>query len=656
MKTLIVILIFFPLLLSAQGSEFLFEPEGIPLSIYDWEPYCPWAGGMRNSSPEFVDIDGDGDFDIFSGGWGWIWYFENRGYINDPYFDPISSAFDSIFCNSFCHPRLADIDEDMDYDLIIWNNSYNEAFYRNIGTPVLNNFQLENSNFLNFSTAAIGGGDFADLDDDGDFDIIEGDLLGRLHLYINIGNSLLYNYSMISTYYDSIDVGSNAHPTFCDIDGDNDYDLFIGNQEGKVYFYRNTGDSVNYDFEYVTDNFAGVDVTSEATPAFCDIEGDGDFDLFVGRESYIWDEGIGDVSFYENTGTPQNYIFEHRTDNYLSLDVRSWCSPHLVDVDADDDLDIVTGGEYICYFENEGSAASPSYRFVTSEFGGYTAFWGARIALGDLDADGDQDMMVGTESMTTFYISWLENIGTPDSAVFRAVVPVLISTADMLYYPSLVDIDADGDLDLLVGTEINFVETLQLYENIGTVTRPQFNLTPQTLSTFNELNVYQFTFVDYDDDGDYDLFTPCLYDINLHSVSYYENIGTPQNPYFELATIDFANFAESNILSDCIDFGDIDGDGDLDLFYGTQLGGIKFYRSLANPFQAELSIAVQDNDIILTWGNVANAVEYRIFYQDIPYFTSSGIPQAIVLPPDTVWTDENAVWENKRFYRMIVEY
>ena len=653
MRNLFIIAFLFPLLAFAQGIDFQFEPEGIPFSMNGWEPYCPWAGGMRNSSPEFVDIDGDEDFDLFCGEWGRISYFNNDGEYNNPKFELVSQSFDSIWLYIYNHPRFVDIDDDLDFDLIIWTGETNEWFYRNIGNSTQYNFLFEIENFLNFLTTAIGGGDFIDIDSDYDFDIIEGDLLGRLHFYINNGNSVSYNYDLISTYFDSIDVGFVAHPTFCDIDADNDYDLFIGNRDGYIYFYRNIGDSVNYDFEFVTDHFAGVDVLYEATPAFCDIDGDSDFDLLVGRESYIWDEGIGDIAFYENIGTAQNCDFVHITDNYISFDVRSWCSPHLVDVDDDGDLDIVTGGEYICYLENIGNNLDPSFQFVTSEFGGYTDFWGASVALGDLDDDGDQDMMLGTETLITYYISWLENIGTPDSTVFRVVTPILISTQDWLFYPSLVDIDADGDLDLLVETEINFVETLQLYENIGTPTRPQFNLTPQTICTFNEMNVYQLTFIDYDDDDDYDLFTPCLYDTNLHSVSYYENVGTPQYPDYELATINFANFAVSNILSNCIDFGDIDGDGDFDLFYGTQLGGIKFYRNQSNPSSPALSITLSYPDVILNWHPIAGAAEYLIYYQDTPYFTPSGIPQVTVNPPVTSWIDTGAVNWGKRFYRVV---
>ena len=92
------------------------------------------------------------------------------------------------------------------------------------------------------------------------------------------------------------------------------------------------------------------------------------------------------------------------------------------------------------------------------------------------------------------------------------------------------------------------------------------------------------------------------------------------------------------------------------MFVGEGGGALLFYRNLENPFQAQLTITIQDNDIILTWGDVSNAVEYQIFYRDIPYFTPSGVPQAIVLPPDTVWMDEGVLLvDPKRFYRMVVE-
>jgi hypothetical protein len=69
-----------------------------------------------------------------------------------------------------------------------------------------------------------------------------------------------------------------------------------------------------------------------------------------------------------------------------------------------------------------------------------------------------------------------------------------------------------------------------------------------------------------------------------------------------------------------------------------------------------LTINIMGDDAILNWQSIGSAEEYRIYYSSNPYFTPSGIPQAVVLPPDTSWTDENAVSQGGRYYRVVVEY
>ena len=157
-------------------------------------------------------------------------------------------------------------------------------------------------------------------------------------------------------------------------------------------------------------------------------------------------------------------------------------------------------------------------------------------------------------------------------------------------------------------------------------------------------------FIDIDDDDDLDLF---LRNYEGDNIRFYRNNGTAQNPLMERESESI--FPEYDINFACPFFADVDSDGDFDLFVGEFYGGLKFFRNYENPYQAQLTITILDNDIILTWGSIANTIEYQIFYRDIPYFTPSGVPQVVVLPPDTVWVDEGGVSAGKRFYRMVTE-
>lgn len=106
------------------------------------------------------------------------------------------------------------------------------------------------------------------------------------------------------------DVGSvRAKPTLVDIDGDGDFDFFSGNSTGTFNYYENTGDNSNPDFveRTGTDNpLDSMDAGDWSAPAFVDIDGDNDFDLFSGNTE-------GTFKYYENAGCSLSAVFVERT-------------------------------------------------------------------------------------------------------------------------------------------------------------------------------------------------------------------------------------------------------------------------------------------------------------------------------------------------------
>ena len=142
-------------------------------------------------------------------------------------------------------------------------------------------------------------------------------------------------------------VGMNAAPVFTDIDGDGDLDAFVGNSEGNVLFYRNTGTVSSPIYAASASNpFGLTDAGSYAKPTFADLDGDGDMDVSVGNSE-------GNTLFYRNVGTisspafatPVNNPFGLTNVNYLGLtDINNNAAPTFADIDGDGDLDAFVGG------------------------------------------------------------------------------------------------------------------------------------------------------------------------------------------------------------------------------------------------------------------------------------------------------------------------
>ena len=576
MKKLLILMLF-PVSIFAQ--DFTWEPEGIPLDMEGWRPFQPWLGGFANTNPEFVDIDADGDLDLFLGDrFFHIHYFENIGDSSNARFIYRPGMFDTLYTTSYRtspDPSFCDLDGDEDQDVLLWTGSRDEVYFENIGTPNSAVFRHVTDNLLPDQLYGSGDGDFADIDGDGDFDIIAGNYNGYARLYVNSGTPTNYDFSTPPVLLPGINLGSPSYISLCDIDSDNDYDLFIGIRTGNLYFYRNEGDSLNYNFVFVTDNFADASVHWECAPTFCDIDADGDYDLFCGMELNTSALPYGDVSFHENLGTAANYNFTKITDCYLSFDIGGNCQPFFLDIDADGDLDLVPGrgGWNFPIIRNIGTVDSPAFSFdvfplVNNLIGG----WGMN-AFGDLDADGDYDLIVGTGDAWHFFLSLCENIGTPQepNIVFRESPFLNYFPWDA--FPALADIDADGDLDLFVGTLPFSDGVVYYYENVGTPRRMDFQLRSQCYQNIRQESEIRPHFIDYDRDGDYDLFVTGV----ANEINYYENIGTPQNAQFVLRT---EHFVEVEDPAPYVFFCDIDNDGDFDLFAGQYYGGgIKFYRN-----------------------------------------------------------------------------
>ncbi len=267
---------------------------------------------------------------------------------------------------------------------------------------------------------------FVDIDNDKDLDAFIGNGTGSVSYHENTGSASNPKFpSPDGNTYSSLSVGANADPTSVDIDNDGDFDAFVGRNNGTVKYFKNTGNASSATFTKQDDNFFDYDPvpkfisSSRSTPAFVDIDDDGDFDVFVGAED-------GKVSYYENTGSANSSNFSSREPSDFVVDSNS--NPTFVDVDNDGDFDAFVGARdgKVSYYENTGSASSATFTERTGSdnpFDGIDFGKNSAPVFADIDDDGDYDAFIGSSDGT---ISYFEN-----TAAVVSITAVTNSTSEV---------------------------------------------------------------------------------------------------------------------------------------------------------------------------------------------------------------------------------
>jgi len=560
----------------------------------------PFAGIFVGdvSAPAFTDLDGDGDLDLVVGERdGNLNYYRNDGTATAPIYIAVTDAtnpFAGISVGSFgaSTPAFADIDGDGDLDLVVGESDGPLNYYRNDGTPTAPDYVAvtdATNPFAGINVGFVSTPALADLDGDGDFDLVVGENDGTLNYYRNDGKATAPDYVYVAANdatnpLASIDVGTVSKPAFADLDGDGDLDLIVGEYQGSLNYYRNTGTATAPNYVAVSDStnsLPGIIIGFETSPIFADLDGDGDLDLVVG-------ELDGNLNYFTNT-TPHQAApgFAQATGPanpvaVVDLGVSGvYSTPALADLDGDGDLDLVVGERVgtLNFYRNDGTTTAPTFAtvsaaddpFATIDVGSYSA-----PTFGDIDGDGDLDLIVGNESGG---LSFYENTGTaidPGYTIASGVDdPFAGIDIGSRSKPVLADLDSDGDLDLVVGDESG---GLSFYENTGTATAPRLELVfgpenpfadfiPGVLNSENAP-----AFADLDGDGDLDLVVGRYGGF----LNFSRNIGTATAPDFAAPVLIAAG---GSGLETAPAFADLDGDGDLDLVVGEAMGVLTYHRN-----------------------------------------------------------------------------
>jgi hypothetical protein len=273
-----------------------------------------------------------------------------------------------------------------------------------------------------------------------------------------------------------------------------------------------------------------------------DIDNDGDLDLFTDSLTYGYYSYLINFNYQENIGTPTNPNFKVPQLNPFNLTLMPNDSSfmkrrHFVDLDGDGDFDVLSTVTYLGYYsflstyryyENIGTPSAPNFTTaILNPFGLQASGNILLSAIGDIDNDGDFDIISTNYSYTNSF-EFIENTGSNISPMFGAPQTNTfgLPAGGGLVLPTLTDLDADGDLDIIFGeySYVTYGGSFKYYENTGTSNSAQFTagtINPYGLIGTGIGSTPTLEFKDLDNDGDVDL----LAGTNVETY-YFENSNT----------------------------------------------------------------------------------------------------------------------------------
>jgi hypothetical protein len=509
-----------------QGDRFNFSP--------DYRSFFPdeLEGWIL-----FRDYDRDGRKDIFTNTSRGMKVYRNITspgevvrweLIADPVLTLTASGLINLQVNITDMPSIDDIDGDGDLDILVYNfaiggfiRHHQNLSVEKTGTWDLLDFELVSRNwgyfeecdcYAMYAFEQLGetcedvlsgrvmhpGGKsllLIDMDNDGDKDFLGGHEQCEPFFYLeNFGTpqeAIMLSYQ---TDFPTPEKPANffIHPAgyYEDLDLDGIRDLVVApneqyNIDNRIdfghssWFYKNNGTDNMPDFEFVTERFLQsdmIDLGGNAVPALVDIDGDGDFDLFVGGNGKKIDEKFfGYLRVYENTGDFKNPAFQLIDNDYLGLSSIQHHDflPVFADLNHDGASDML-----LCSTDpGDGSVRTRLYlnqnrsgrgiKFELTEFIDLDLEIGPNDTplITDVNEDGLNDMLLGK---STGRLEYYTNRGTSGSPQFVLEEPAFLGIDDdfidfkINLVPFVFDFDLDGRDDLITS---DYTGVLNIYSD-----------------------------------------------------------------------------------------------------------------------------------------------------------------------------------------------
>ncbi|MDF1696496.1 MAG: T9SS type A sorting domain-containing protein [Saprospiraceae bacterium] len=396
---------------TTEGNTISFEFMKFNFGVGDFLQ-IPAGNGYTNlfvssiDIPEIIDTDGDGDLDIltFEPGGSYMYHYQNMvkemGLPNDTL---VYKTSDLCWGNFF----ESGVDE-----AILLSNDRSKCF-----TGLVGNTDSGSERHAGSTVTAFDG------DGDGDLDMLLGDISNTGFVYLTNdeqnGDPFIISQELdFPSNTEEANISIFLGSFILDIDNDGKRDLIVcpNNELGSdninhIWFYRNIGEDDAPVFELVQKDFlheTTLQMGHSSHPCFVDYNADGLMDILVGMNYILRDAQAESISLYlyENVGTKSQPSYELVDDNYLGLaddlsEFNSFLAPALGDLDGDGDDDIIVADNrsYLFYFENKGGEGNP-YEFdnYIYEYKDLRVGTNGKPAIIDLDGDGLTDIVIGEKN------------------------------------------------------------------------------------------------------------------------------------------------------------------------------------------------------------------------------------------------------------------
>jgi hypothetical protein len=375
-----------------------------------------------------IDLDGDNDKDLLLGDvlFTNILALTNGGNADSAYMvaqDSLYPIYDeSVHLEIFPATFYEDVDNDGKRDLLVTPNypslSHNFQsvwYYHNDGTDAVPLFNKLQEDLFQERMIDLGEGAYPvpfDFNGDGLMDVIVanygyfqqgGTYPCKMAALKNVGTVTQPAFTLFNDDYQNFStmgIGNAMYPAFGDLDGDGDKDLYIGDLQGKLHHFENTTSDNTAVFTLtdpivVDENSTAIDVGQFATPQFFDVDGDNLLDMLIGERN-------GNVNYWRNVGNATAPVWHLENDSVGGVNSSEWWnitgySVPLMYLNNDGDRELLLGSEdgWIRSYNNIEGNLNGTWTEVDTTWQGLHEGERTAVCLHDFTNDGFLDAVIG---------------------------------------------------------------------------------------------------------------------------------------------------------------------------------------------------------------------------------------------------------------------